>query len=84
MISALEIHLDLPIGTVESKTATLPIAREIATMYVLNDTKAPWFIDLLNINLNNMDLEKAKNRISLYINTLASEGKCVTKNLDFS
>ena len=34
-----------------SKTTTLPIAREIADVYVLGDRKLPWYIDLLNINL---------------------------------
>ena len=67
-----------------SKTTTLPIAREIATVYVLSESKAPWFIDLLNINLNNMDLEEAKNRIRLYMDTLASNGKRITENLDFA
>jgi malate synthase len=44
----------------------LPIAREIALAYVQSEIKFPWFIDLLNINLNNTDLEKAKERINLY------------------
>ncbi|WP_461083275.1 malate synthase [Spirosoma flavus] len=66
-----------------SKTTTLPISREIATEYVLSDIKAPWFIDLLNINLNNTDLAEAKKRIRLYMDTLVSEGKRITENLDF-
>ena len=67
-----------------SKTTTLPIAREIATVYVLSTIKAPWFIDLLNINLNNSNLDEAKRRISLYMNTFANEGKRITENLDFT
>ncbi len=67
-----------------SKTTTLPIAREIANTYILSDVKAPWFIDLLNINLNNIDLDVAKERIDLYMNTLVNEGKRVTENLDFA
>ena len=67
-----------------SKTTTLPIAKEIATVYVLSPEKAPWFIDLLNINLNNMDLAEAQDRIRLYMDTLASEGKRITENLDFA
>jgi malate synthase len=39
-----------------SKITTLPIAREIAEIYVFNEFKIPWFIDLLNINLNNENL----------------------------
>ncbi|TAE22599.1 MAG: malate synthase [Cytophagales bacterium] len=68
----------------ESKTTTLPIAREIATVYVLSETKAPWFIDLLNINLNNTDLTEAQRRVALYMNTLKSEGRRITQNLDFT
>ena len=34
----------------ESKTTTLPIAREIAGTYVGSPLKAPWYIDLLNLN----------------------------------
>ncbi|MFD2936202.1 malate synthase [Spirosoma flavum] len=67
-----------------SKTTTLPIAREIADTYILSGTKPPWFIDLLNINLNNTNLDVAKNRINLYMNTLAKEGTRITENLDFS
>ncbi|MBD2752994.1 aldolase/citrate lyase/malate synthase family protein [Spirosoma validum] len=66
-----------------SKTTTLPISKEIAEVYVLSDVKAPWFIDLLNINLNNTDLDEAKDRIRLYMDTLVNEGKRITENLDF-
>ena len=66
-----------------SKTTTLPIAREIAEIYVFNEFKIPWFIDLLNINLNNSDLQIAKKRISNYIETFKNKGKRITENLDF-
>src|SRR5881396_3712324 len=36
-----------------SKNTTLPIAREIVEAYVTSDVKLPWYIDLLNINLEN-------------------------------
>jgi malate synthase len=67
-----------------SKITTLPIALEIANVYTLSEVKAPWFIDLLNINLNNLDLEVAKNRIQLYMDTLVRENARITENLDFS
>jgi len=67
----------------ESKKTTLPIAREIALAYVQSETKFPWFIDLLNINLNNTDLEKAKERINLYIEDFIKKGNRITENLDF-
>lgn len=65
-----------------SKTTTLPIAREIAERYVLHEQKMPWFIDLLNINLNNTDLEEAKRRISFYMNVFTMKGRRVTENVD--
>ncbi|MVM32389.1 malate synthase [Spirosoma sp. HMF4905] len=67
-----------------SKTTTLPIAREIANTYMLSEVKPPWFIDLLNINLNNTDLDVAKQRISLYMDTLVNKGTRITENLDFA
>ena len=44
----------------DSKTTTLPIAREIVETYLLDETKLPWYIDLLNITLGNHDLNEAK------------------------
>jgi len=67
----------------ESKSTTLPIAREIALAYIQSGIKFPWFIDLLNINLNNRHLETAKNRINLYIETFSTKGNRITENLDF-
>ncbi len=66
-----------------SKSTTLPISREIAEIYTLSDVKFPWFIDLLNINLNNTDLEVAKNRIKLYVDAFKKDGTRTTENLDF-
>ena len=37
----------------DSKNTTLPIAREIVETYVMDAAKLPWYIDLLNINLDN-------------------------------
>ncbi|WP_411273255.1 hypothetical protein [Daejeonella sp.] len=66
-----------------SKTTTLPISKEIADIYVFNEFKIPWFVDLLNINLNNLDLATAKERIRKYIDTFKHKGKRITENLDF-
>jgi malate synthase len=43
----------------------------------------PWFIDLLNLNLNNDDLEIAQNRISRYYEKLITTGQRITENLEF-
>ncbi len=66
-----------------SKTTTLPISKEIADFYVFNEFKIPWFIDLLNINLNNSDLETGKKRIVKYIESFKTDGQRITENLDF-
>jgi malate synthase len=66
-----------------SKTTTLPIAREIADVYVLGDRKLPWYIDLLNINLGVHTLAEAKRRIQLLVDTFRDQGGRVTHNLDF-
>ena len=40
-----------------SKTTTLPISREIVETYVTEAVKMPWFVDLLNVNLGNSNLD---------------------------
>jgi malate synthase len=66
-----------------SKNTTLPIARDIAEVYVLDDVKLPWFVDLLNINLNNFDHAEAKRRIQLLADSFRKDGTRITWNLDF-
>jgi malate synthase len=66
-----------------SKATTLPISRSIANAYVLDSVKAPWLVDLLNINLNNADIEEANKRIQLFMDTFKQRGVRVTENLDF-
>ncbi|HXU81402.1 MAG TPA: malate synthase [Polyangia bacterium] len=67
----------------DSKQTTLPIAREIAETYVTAPFKAPWYIDLLNINLDNHDLATARPRIQKYMESFARDGTRITENLDF-
>ncbi|MBI1950920.1 MAG: malate synthase, partial [Acidobacteria bacterium] len=66
-----------------SKGTTLPIARAIVDACVRSDVKPPWFIDLLNINLNNHDLDEAGKRVCHYLETLSRDGRRITENLDF-
>ena len=66
-----------------SKTTTLPIAREICESYVLDETKLPWYIDLLNITLGNHRLDEAKRRIRLLSGAFHRDGTRLTANLDF-
>jgi malate synthase len=67
-----------------SKATTLPISREIVETYVLEPVKLPWFIDLLNINLNNMNLEEARRRIAQLAAAFKRDGTRMTENLDFA
>jgi malate synthase len=66
----------------DSKTTTLPIAREIVAAIVRHPVKAPWYIDLLNLNLNNHDLAVANDRIARYFAAFDRDGNRLTANLD--
>jgi malate synthase len=66
-----------------SKRTTLPIAREIVARYVTEPMKAPWYIDLLNMSLDNESLDVAKARIAAYLDTFRHTGTRITSNLDF-
>jgi len=66
-----------------SKDTTLPIARAIVKAYVTNDVKAPWYVDLLNLNLDNLDLGTAEARIARYMETFRRDGTRITENQDF-
>jgi malate synthase len=67
----------------DSKATTLPIAREIVKAYVTAAFKAPWYIDLLNVNLDNHDLTAARRRIGQYMDAFGERGVRITENLDF-
>jgi malate synthase len=67
-----------------SKNTTLPIAREIVEAYVMDGTKMPWYVDLLNINIDNSDLDEAKRRIKTLIDAFRKNGTRITENLDFA
>jgi len=68
----------------DSKGTSLPVAGEIVRAYVASDVKSPWYIDLLNLNLENFDLETARKRIRMYLDAFARDGTRITKNLDFA
>ncbi|HVX32973.1 MAG TPA: hypothetical protein VHA80_07520 [Solirubrobacterales bacterium] len=67
----------------DSKTTTLPIARAIVEAYVREPVKAPWYIDLLNLNLGVTDLGLAERRIREYLDAFGAHGTRITRNLDF-
>jgi malate synthase len=68
----------------DSKDTTLPIAREIVARYVTHPVKAPWYVDLLNLTLDNHDLDTARARIEDYLASFARDGTRLTANPDFA
>ena len=68
----------------DSKETTLPIAREIVELYVKNPFKAPWYVDLLNLNINNHDLALARRRIEDYLAAFGRDGTRLTANPDIN
>ena len=68
----------------DSKTTTLPIAREIVERYVAEDVKPPWYVDLLNVTLGVRDIEAARERIARYVKAFEADGTRITANLDFA
>jgi malate synthase len=68
----------------DSKTSTLPIARSIVESYVTETVKPPWYIDLLNLNLDVADLSVARARIARFVEAFRRDGTRLTANLDFT
>ncbi|GLH71597.1 malate synthase [Geothrix limicola] len=67
----------------DSKDTTLPIARAIVRTYVQSAVKAPWYVDLLNLNLGVENLAEAEARITRFLETFRKDGTRLTENLDF-
>jgi len=67
----------------DSKNTTLPIARAIVQAYVQSRIKAPWYVDLLNLNLGVEHLAGAEKRIATFLETFKKDGTRITENLDF-
>ena len=66
----------------KSKLTSLPIIHEIVKSYIEEEQKIPWYIDLLNINLNNIDFNEGKRRVAAYIREFKKTGQRITHNLD--
>lgn len=67
----------------DSKDTTLPIARAIVHTYVQSAVKAPWYVDLLNLNLGVENLAEAETRIARFLEAFKKDGTRMTENLDF-
>jgi malate synthase len=67
----------------DSKDTTLPIARAIVQTYVQSPIKAPWYVDLLNLNLGVETLAEAERRIARFLAAFKKDGTRITENLDF-
>jgi malate synthase len=68
----------------DSKVTTLPIVSAIVEAYIKSDVKTPWYIDLLNVNIDNVDLAAAEERIQMYMRAFQNDGTRITENLDFA
>ena len=66
----------------DSKGTTLPVSREIVESYLRSEVKPPWFVDMLNLNLDNHDLPTARTRIAAYLSAFARDGTRLTDNPD--
>ena len=67
----------------DSKGTTLPIARDLVEALVTSDLKAPWYIDLLNLTLDNMSRGECAARVADYLRTFRTRGTRVTANPEF-
>ena len=68
----------------DSKTTTLPVARVVVDAYVRCAQKAPWMVDLLNVNLTVEQEQTARQRTRGFLELFAAQGVRITKNLDFA
>ncbi len=66
-----------------SKKTTLPVSKVIVDAYVRTGRKAPWMVDLLNINLTVEDEAEGKKRTQKYLDAFGGQGIRITENLDF-
>ena len=65
-----------------SKTTSLPIIYQMVQDYINENEKIPWYIDLLNINLNNSQADEGKRRTAAYIKKFRETGQRITDNFD--
>ena len=67
----------------DSKITTLPVSRTVVEAYVRCSRKAPWMVDLLNVNLSVQQEGTARQRTQDFLELFAKQGIRTTKNLDF-
>ena len=68
----------------DSKQTTLPVAKVIVDQYVRFAKKAPWLVDLLNINLTVEQEATAHERTHAFLDRFTNDGVRITNNLDFA
>jgi malate synthase len=67
----------------DSKTTTLPIARDLVATLVESPIKAPWYVDVLNLTLDNHDRTECARRVAAYMQAFAADGTRITRNVEF-
>ena len=68
----------------DSKFTTLPVSRVVVDDYVRWKQKAPWMVDLLNVNLTVEHEGAARQRTREFLDLFSAQGIRITKNLDFA
>jgi malate synthase len=66
-----------------SPNPPLRVAQEIVHRYVKAKSKFPWFVDLLNLNLENFDFKKARRRLAQFVELYSLHNRRITENVDF-
>ncbi len=67
----------------DSKVTTLPVSRAVVDDYVKCSRKAPWMVDLLNVNLTVEREDTARQRTRDFLDLFTKHGTRITRNLDF-
>jgi malate synthase len=67
-----------------SKKTTLPVSKIVVDAYVRVPQKAPWMVDLLNINLGVNDEQAGRQRTQDFLELFAKKGVRITNNVDFA
>ena len=63
--------------------STKAFLTQIVAAYLGSGAKPPWYIDLLNINLDNHDQGEARRRVRMFLEALVEDRTRITRNLDF-
>ena len=75
--------VEIVVRALEKPVRTIAENSGIDGAVVADEVKAPWYIDLLNLNLGNHDVAEARRRIGMYMDAFHRDGTRITANIDF-